>query len=312
MGYAAAIDRHAVLTLVATLVYVRGTSSEEAGATGRRHLAVLRDTVVIAAALLFCAPVVWSLINAFKSHGDIRMHPWALPKSIAWQNFVYAWQGDMGLYLLNSVIVTALAVIVILLLSAPAAYALSRLRFRGAGALLALIMSGLLIPVHAVLVPLYQFNPGSLLLKSLAAHWSAVAWVGEYFGDWVAVLGPYIAFGLPLTVLLLRSYFLSIPNELSDAAVIDGCGHLRTLWSIFLPVARPAIATVAIFQAAWIWNELVLAMVFIDQPQRTVTIGLMSFRGTRHGLGVVLAGVFMAVVPVLILYFVFQSTSSRG
>jgi len=220
----------------------------------------------------------------------------------------------MGLYLLNSMIVTALAVVVILLLSAPAAYALSRLQFRGAGALLALIMSGLLIPVHAVLVPLYQFNPGSLLLKGLAAHWSAAAWVGEHFGDWVAVLGPYIAFGLPLTVLLLRSYFLSIPNELSDAAVIDGCGHLRTLWSIFLPVARPAIATVAIFQAAWIWNELVLAMVFIDQPpQRTLTIGLMSFQG-EHATdwGVVLAGVFMAVVPVLILYFVFQKHIIKG
>ncbi len=280
----------------------------------RSPLSIVRDGLVIGAAVVFMAPVLWSLVNAFKSHTDIRMYPWALPKSIVWQNFVAAWQGDMGLYLLNSVVVTSLAVLVILVLSAPAAYAFSRLQFRGSGALLALIMSGLLIPVHAVLVPLYQFNPGSLLLRKLAEHSAALTWVAGRFGDWAAVLGPYIAFGLPLTVLLLRSYFLSIPRELSDAAVIDGCGHLRTLWSVFLPVARPAIATVAIFQAAWIWNELVLAMVFIDEPlQRTLTIGLMSFQG-EHATdwGVVLAGVFMAVVPVLILYFVFQKHIIKG
>ena len=162
--------------------------------------------------------------------------------------------------------------------------------------------------MHAVLVPLYQFNPGTRLLKAAAEVSQAVAWFDGRFGDWVAVMGPYIAFGLPLTVLLLRAYFISIPRELSDAAAIDGCSHLRTLSSVFLPVARPAIATVAIFQAAWIWNELVLAMVFIHDPrQQTLMVGLMSFQG-EHATdwGAVLAGVSVAVVPVLLMYFVFQ------
>jgi len=265
-------------------------------------------------ALAFVAPVVWSMMSAFKTQSDIRLHPWAWPTRPEWSNFVEAWQGSMGLYLLNSLIVTVIAVAIILVLSAPAAYAFARLRFPGSAVLLGFILSGLLIPVHAVLVPLYHFNPGSLLLQSAAQGSVQVEWFAERFGDWIAVLGPYVAFGLPLTVLLLRAYFISIPNELSDAAVIDGCGHLTILRKVFLPVARPAVATAAIFQASWIWNELVLAMVFInDDRQKTLTVGLMSFQG-EHATdwGVVMAGVFMAVVPVLILYFAFQKHIIKG
>lgn len=273
-----------------------------------------RDLAMALIALLFVAPVLWALMSAFKLQSEIRLSPWALPEHIAWENFTQAWQGQMGLYLLNSAIVTIVAVVIILTLSAPAAYAFARLQFRGSTALLAFLLSGILIPVHAVLVPLYQFNPGTVLLAKAAQASGAILWFSERFGDWVAVLGPYIAFGLPLTVLLLRAYFIGIPQELSDAAQIDGCGHLRILRSVFLPVARPAIATVAIFQAAWIWNELVLAMVFIDEPlQKTLMIGLMSFQG-EHATdwGIVLAGVFMAVVPVLLLYFVFQKHIIKG
>lgn len=274
----------------------------------------LMNSLMVVVAGLFVAPVLWALMSAFKTQAEIRLSPWALPTRPEWRNFAQAWQGDMGLYLLNSVIVTALAVAIILVLSAPAAYAFARLRFSGSTLLLGFILSGLLIPVHAVLVPLYQFNPGSLLLEQAARGSAQVAWFAERCGDWVAVLGPYVAFGLPLSVLLLRAYFISIPKELSDAAVIDGCGHLTILRRIFLPVARPAVATAAIFQASWIWNELVLAMVFIDDPrQKTLTVGLMSFQG-EHATdwGVVMAGVFMAVVPVLLLYFAFQKHIIKG
>ncbi len=275
---------------------------------------VLVNLAMAALAALFALPVAWSLVNAFKPHGEIRMSPWALPTHVAWENFAEAWRGSMGLYLLNTVVVTTVAVALILTLSAPAAYAFARLQFKGNAALLAFLMSGLLIPVHAVLVPLYQFNPGSLLLKRLAAASAPMHWFSGHCGDWVAVLGPYVAFGLPLTVVMLRAYFLGIPRELSDAAIMDGCSHPRILRSVFLPVAGPVIATVAIFQAAWIWNELVLAMVFIDHPlQRTLTVGLMSFQGEHStDWGVVMAGVFMAVAPVLALYFIFQKHIIKG
>lgn len=279
----------------------------------QRVARLVGDAFLLLVAVVFVAPVAWSLISAFKSHTDIKARPWALPTRVAWRNFVEAWRGDMGLYLLNSIVVTGLSVAIILLLSAPAAYAFARLRFRASSLLLGLILSGMLIPVHAVLVPLYQFNPASALLVAASAFGPA-AWVEDHFGGWIAVLGPYVAFGLPLAVLMLRAYFLGIPSELSDAALIDGCSHWRALRSVFLPVARPALATVAIFQGAWIWNELVLAMVFINEPgQRTLTIGLMSFQG-EHATdwGIVMAGVFMAVVPVLVLYAVLQKHIIRG
>lgn len=280
----------------------------------QRVAQMLGTGLLTAIALVVVAPVVWSLVNAFKSHGDIKAHPWALPQHIAWSNFGLALEGHMGRYLLNSVIVTGIAVVVIVALSAPAAYAFARLQFRGSGVLLGLVLSGMLIPVHAVLIPLYQFNPGSILLKRAAEVFAPALWLSENYGDWVAVIGPYVAFGLPLTVLLLRAYFIGIPQELSDAALIDGCSHWRILRSIFMPVAKPAVATVAIFQGAWIWNELVMAMVFINEPlQRTLTIGLMSFQG-EHATdwGVVLAGVFLAVAPVLVLYFAFQQHIIKG
>ena len=266
------------------------------------------------AAVLFMAPVAWALLSAFKPHADIRMHPWALPQRIAWENFSAALHGGMGLYLLNSIAVTVIAVALILLLSAPAAYAFARMKFRGSAVLLGMILGGILIPVHAVLIPLYQANPGRILLHGLAAICPPLGWVDERFGDWAAVIGPYVAFGLPLGVLLLRAYFAGIPRELTDAALVDGCSHWTILRRIFLPLARPAVATVAIFQASWIWNELVLAMVFIEDPrQRTLTIGLLNFQG-EHATdwGAVMAGVFMATLPVLVLYFAFQKHVVKG
>ena len=207
-----------------------------------------------------------------------------------------AFEGRIGLYMLNSALVTVVSVAIIIALSAPAAYAFARLRFSASALILGFIMTGLLIPAHAVLIPLYQIN--------------AALGVGDY----LAVIGPYVAFGLPLSVLLLRAYFVGIPDELMEAAIMDGAGHLRILWSIFMPVARPAVATVAIFQAAWIWNELPFAMVFIaDSSHYTLPIGLLNFRGEHiANWGAILAGVTVSVIPLMILYLVFQKHIVRG
>jgi ABC-type glycerol-3-phosphate transport system permease component len=278
---------------------------------GRGLLATAGAVLLV---VVFAGPVAWAALSAFKGHTDIALHPWGLPRQVSWANYQAAWQGGMGTYLVNSAVITVLAVALVLVVSAPAAYAFARLRFRADALLLGLVISGLLVPVHAVLVPLYQWNPGTLALKWLVGLLPALGWVVARWGEWVAVIGPYVAFGIPLTVLLLRAYFAGIPKELTDAAQIDGCGHLRTLSAVMLPVARPALATVAIFQASWIWNELVLAMVFINDPrQRTLTIGLMGFQG-EHATdwGVVLAGVMMAVVPVLALYLAFQRHIIKG
>ena len=256
----------------------------------------LRDGLLALVGVGFFLPILWSLVSSVKPQNELLLSPWALPKEWAWGNFTAALHGGIGLYFANSVGLTGVAVLLMLALSLPAAYALGRLRLRGEAVLLGLILGGLLVPVHAALLPLYQINH--------ALHLKA----------YLAVLGPYVAFCLPLSVLLLRAYFQALPAELIEAARMDGAGHLRLLWSILMPVARPALATVAIFQASWVWNELPMAMVFLTQKAHmTLTVGLLTFRGEHStDWAVVMAGVVMAMVPVLALYFAFQKHVVKG
>ncbi len=261
-----------------------------------RRMAWLRDGLFALLALAFMLPLIWTVIGSFRPASKLRTEPWGLPERLDWSTYIAAWKGHIGLYLLNSTAVTMVSVAVIIALSAPAAYAFARLRFPGAAVILGFILTGLLIPAHAVLIPLYQLN-------------SALG-----VGDYLAIIGPYVAFGLPLSVLLLRAYFVEIPRELMEAAIIDGAGHLRILWSVFMPIARPAVATVAIFQAAWVWNELPFALVFIQEAvHKTLPVGLLSFRGEHiANWGAILAGVTVAVVPLMILYLLFQRHIVRG
>ena len=262
----------------------------------RRLANGLRDGLLAVLGVVFFLPLLWSVVSSVKPQNELLLSPWALPKQWAWGNFAAALHGGIGLYFLNSVWLTAAAVALMLALSLPAAYALARLHLRGEGLLLGLILGGLLVPVHAALIPLYQINQALHLRLFLA------------------VLGPYVAFCLPLSVLLLRAYFQALPAELLEAARLDGAGHLRILWSIVMPVARPALATVAIFQASWVWNELLLAMVFLtEKSHKTLTVGLLDFRGEHStDWAVVMAGVVMAMVPVLALYLAFQKHVVKG
>ncbi len=262
----------------------------------RNLTSLVRDGLFALLALVFMLPLIWTVIGSFRPGGELRINPWAVPHTLNLQNYAAAWKGQIGLYLLNSTFVTIISVAAIIALSAPAAYAFARLRFIGAAPALGFILTGLLIPAHAVLIPLYQLNSA---LK---------------VGDYLAIIGPYVAFGLPLSVLLLRAYFAEIPAELMEAAIIDGAGHMRILWSIFMPIARPAVATVAIFQAAWIWNELPFALVFINEGGHyTLPVGLLSFQGEHIAdWGAILAGVTVAVIPLMVLYLFFQRHIIRG
>ncbi|MFO7947275.1 MAG: ABC transporter permease subunit [Armatimonadota bacterium] len=261
-----------------------------------RFVAGVRDVSLSILSAVMFLPILWSLFSAVKPQNELLLSPWSLPKQWAWENLVKAWHGGVGLFLLNSALVTTLSVLVMLVLATAASYALARLRLRGGTVIFGVILGGLLVPVHSALLPLFQLN-------------NALG-ISEY----AAVIGPYIAFCIPLSVLLLRAYFQEIPQELSDAAMMDGAGHLRILWSIFVPVARPALATVAIFQAAWVWNELLFAMVFLNEKAHmTIPVGLLTFQGEHAtNWAVVMAGVAISIVPVLVLYFIFQRHIVRG
>ncbi len=262
----------------------------------RRLGRLLADGLLTLLALFFLAPLLWAAVNSFKSLNELMLEPWAWPREWLWMNYRAAWQAGIGRYLFNSLVVTALSVGLALACSAPAAYAFARYQFPGKLGLFGLVVSGLMLPVHASLLPLF-----------IQCHRLGLA-------NWPALIGPYVAFGLPLMVLMLRAYFAGLPQELIDAAETDGCGPLRTLWHVLRPVARPAVATVCIFQAAWAWNELPLALVLVpDKRWQVLPVGLLNFQG-EHATewAVVLAGVMIAVWPVLLLYFLFQRHIIKG
>jgi multiple sugar transport system permease protein len=256
----------------------------------------LRDGLFALGAALLVLPVAWAALSSFKSLNELMLDPWGLPEKWLVSNYVQAAGGSILRYLLNSTVLTALAVVLAIVVAAPAAYVVARLRLPGAMAAYGLILAGILVPVHAAMIPLYKTSQALGLT------------------DWWALLGPYVAFGLPLTVLLLRAYFAGLPDELAEAARLDGCSHWRLLWRIYLPVARPAVATAAIFQASTVYNELPLALVLIqNRAWQTLPVGLLSFQG-EHATdwAVVMAGVTLAVVPILLVYFLFQQHIVKG
>jgi multiple sugar transport system permease protein len=262
----------------------------------RRWGSGLRDALFGVGTALLVLPVVWAAISSFKSLNDLMLHPWGLPEQWLVSNYVQAARGSIVRYLVNSAVLTTLAVVLALGVSAPVAYVVTRLRLPGATAVYGLILTGILVPVHAAMIPLYKTS------QALGLH------------DWWALLGPYVAFGLPLTVLLLRAYFAGLPSELSEAAQMDGCSHWQLLWRIYVPVARPAVATAAIFQASTVYNELPLALVLIqNRVWQTLPVGLLSFQG-EHATdwAVVMAGVTLSVVPLLVVYFLFQQHIVKG
>ncbi len=262
----------------------------------RKLRAAIGETLLWLAALAFLLPVLWAVVGSLKPQSELVARPWAPPSHLNWANYRAAIEGHILRYMLNSAIITVVAVAGMILVGLPAAYAFARLPMRGRSVLLAISVSGLLLPAHAALIPVYQ------LTQRLG------------LADLPALVGPYIAFGLPLTILLLRAYFASLPQELVDAALLDGASHWRIAWQVFAPVARPAIATVAIFQAAWVWNELPFALVLIKSPHwQTLPRGLMTFQGQyTSDWGAMLAGVTLAILPVVAAYILFQRHVIRG
>lgn len=237
-------------------------------------------------------PLVWMFYSSFKTNQEITLTPLALPAAFRWQQLVEAWQlGDLGRLYLNSMLVTGVSVTALVMLASLAAYAFARLRFPGRDALFYLLLIGLLLPAQVVIIPLF------FLLRDLGL-------LNTY---WALIL-PYASWPLALTIYLLRSYYLTLERELEDAARIDGAGLFQTYLFVMFPLVRPALATVVILNLVNLWNELLFAMLFIqDEHLRTLPAGLLAFSG--HYIvdyRLVFAALSLTTVPILILYFVFQ------
>lgn len=253
----------------------------------------IKKTLLHACLLLVAAiqvyPLFWLFGFSLKDNNEIFGGNIAgLPQNWRFSNYIEAFtQANVLQYLFNSVLVTALTIVITIVFAATAAYAIQRMVWRGRNIAMKGILIGMMVPIHAVLLPLFIVLSK---LKMLNTYW--------------AIIIPYVAFGLPMAVYLFSSFMVAIPKEMEEAAAIDGCGIYKIFFRIILPLIRPAIATVSIFTFISSWNELMFAVTFINKQQfKTLTVGIMSMVGAyTTKWGEIGAGLMIATIPTVIIY----------
>lgn len=244
-------------------------------------------------------PLIWLVFFSLKTNNEIFGGNIAgLPQKWRIENYINAFeQAHVTDYFLNSVIVTASTIFLVILLSAMAAYAIERMVWKHSQTALKLILLGMMVPIHATLLPLFQVLKNAHLLNT---YW--------------ALIIPYVAFGLPMGVFIMSSFFASIPRELEEAAAIDGCGIYRIWGLIMVPLVKPAIATVSIFTYISSWNELMFAVTFISKSEyKTLTVGIMSMVGTfTTKWGEIGAGLVIATIPTVLIYILLSDQVQKS
>jgi raffinose/stachyose/melibiose transport system permease protein len=254
----------------------------------RAALAGARHFMLCAACLVVLAPIAYVVIASFKTIPDFFANPYGLPTDWAWRNYVDAWrEARISITLTNSVIVTATAVTVSTFLAALASYGLSRRDRALAMPLYTFLVSGMLVPAQMIVLPLF------ILLRQIGL-----------LGTLMALILPYIALGLPLGVLILTPLVATLPRDLSDAARIDGASEWTIFLRIILPLLRPGLASVAILNGVWMWNEFFIPLVLaLKADTQTLPVGIMSFVGAYSTeWGLIFASVVIATAPVVVAY----------
>lgn len=256
-----------------------------------------RHLVLIFFAILSFYPILVMWLTALRPRNEALTDPFGMPTSLYLDNVTTAWtRGRFADYFVNSIIITIPSVIGVVALSALAGYGIARFRFRGRMLVFYLILLGLTVPFQSVMIPLYY----QLLAMGL-------------LGSYLAVILPLIAFGLPFGVFLMQSFFEDLPQELHEAGRADGCSELRIFWSIMLPLAKPALSTLVVFQFMRSWNEFIMPLLYIREELRPIPLGLMFFQGAyNRDIGLIAAGVSLATIPVIIVYLIFQRQFVRG
>ena len=245
--------------------------------------------------LLVIAPLLWLVVSSFKTSREIISgNPLALPEQWQFTNYVSAWSdGGLGRSMLNTVIVVGCALVLVMALGAMCAYVLARFQFFGSRAIYYLMLAGLTFPVFLAIVPLFFVLKNMGLLNTLPG-----------------LICVYVAFALPFTVFFLYAFFQGLPEEIAEAAAIDGAGQWRTFFQVMLPMAVPGMASVAIFNFLGLWNQYLLPVALNTNQQNWVlsqaVAGFASQAGYRSDWGRLFAGAVITIVPVLVAYILFQ------
>lgn len=248
-------------------------------------------------AIIILYPLLWMIISSMKGYNEIYNDVWGLPSEWLINNYAEAWSRGISDYFVNSIIVTVITVVTVLIIGSMAAYALARFRSRFIDLALIVIIGGMMMNPEVAIIPLYELLSNFNLVDTR-----------------LALILPYIAFRLPICVLLLRSYFLGVPKEVSESAVMDGCSEFGIYLRIFLPMSIPIMITTVVLTSFYAWNEFLFATVFISTEElKTIPSGLMNFRDAlQTNWGVLLAGMVIASLPMIVLLIFLQRYLVRG
>lgn len=250
-----------------------------------------------------------------------EVQPYRESVRLKWDNYKFAWTvANMGSYALNSVIVTSASVTLIVMVSAMAAYSITKLEWRGRQFFFYYFLAGLAVPASLLLVPLFMLlknvNIESLQLLPIGSYY--LISVRDFFlvDSHLGLIIIYTTLGLPFTVFVLTGFFRTLPTALAEAAAIDGASEYATFWKIFLPLAKPGLVTVAIFNFLYTWNEYQFALVFISNPKlKTLPLGLYSLSAaTQHATNwtALFAGLVILILPTIIIFLILEDRITRG
>ncbi|WP_270526545.1 carbohydrate ABC transporter permease [Longibaculum muris] len=261
---------------------------------------------LITLAISIIVPVAWVFMASIKENKEFYSNPWALPAGFYFQNFINAFEkASMGSYFFNSVISTALALIILLVVSLPVSYVLARYKFKGKRILNTLFMAGLFINVNYIVVPIFLMLMG----------WDDTLNISFFLDNIVVLAVVYASTAIPFTVYLLSSYFQTLPKAYEEAALIDGCGYFKTMIKVMIPMAKPSIVTVILFNFLAFWNEYIIALTLMSGSNRTLPVGLLALMQASRGkaeYGMMYAGLVIVMLPTLILYIMVQKKLTQG
>ena len=273
-------------------------SGKKVGSTKSKILYIILYAFLILMALLYLLPLVWIALTSLKDDKTLFISPFAMPEKLMFENYTFAWTaGYLGKATLNSVFVCVVTLLLSMIVGSMAAFAIGRMRWKFSGLAMTYFLTGMMIPVHCVLIPLF----------------TKFAKVGLSNNLWGLIL-PYLTFSLPVTIFIMTGFFQGLPNELFESACIDGCSIYKSFTHIALPLSRTGLFVTGLMTFVANWNELLLAMVFIsDDTKKTLPVSLSKFVGPYNtNYSQMFAAIVIAIVPTIIVYCVFSNQIVDG
>lgn len=266
--------------------------------------------LLITLAISIIVPLCWVFTASIKENSEFYGNPWSLPKGFHWQNYRDAIRkARLGEYFFNSVFVTVLTLALLIAVAVPCAYVLARFDFKGKKIINLLFMAGLFVNVNYIVVPIFLMLLG----------WNDIAWEilgrGIFLDNLFVLAIVYASTNLPFTIYLLNNYFKTLSRSFEEAAYIDGASHFKTMLHIMVPMAKPSIITVILFNFLAFWNEYIIALTLMPGPKKTLPVGLVNLNQAQRAAadyGPLYAGLVIVMLPVLILYILTQKRLTQG